>query len=136
MKNNLEYFLEAEKIGNYLLNVDVEEREKKIYTSAMQQLNIQFSNYEQNLWENMMDSRWKMACIDAALALKNPTNNVRRKLFTMLAILETSPNYTSYFLSKKYSFFYLFKIFTVGLRAIVRTIFGLILIKNIQNKCN
>ncbi|MGZ4048082.1 MAG: hypothetical protein ACXVPU_12025 [Bacteroidia bacterium] len=136
MRNNSDYIFEAEQITNYLLSVPVQENEKNNYADAMQKLNIQFSEYENALWESMLKSKWRMASIDAGLALKEPNNNVRRKLFIMLAILEASPNYTSYFLSEKYSFFYMFKLISVGIRAVWRAMIGILIVKNIKRKCN
>lgn len=127
---------EAEQIGNYLLCISIKDPEKNTYAEAMQKLNIQFSKYEQALWNNMLKSKWKMACIDAGLALKEPNNNVRRKLFTMLAILEASPNYTDYFLSRNFSFLYLFKIMGIGIRAVVRAMIGVLIVNSIKRKCN
>jgi hypothetical protein len=100
------------------------------------QLNIPLSEYEQLLWNTMLKSKWKMACIDGGLALQEPGNKVRRKIFTMLAILEASPNYTYYFFSRNFSFFYLFQIGLVSIRSVLRAIIGLIFIKIIKNKCN
>lgn len=127
---------EAEQIGNYLLCIPIQDSEKNTYADAMQKLNISFSKYEQALWDSMLKSKFKMACIDAGLAFKDPNNNVRRKLFTMLAILEASPNYTKYFLSRNFSFFYLFKIGVVGTRSIVRAMIGIVIVNSIKRKCN
>lgn len=135
MKNN-NYSFEAEKIGNYLLPVPIQDSEKKTYVEAMLQLDIKFSDYEQMLWNTMLASKWKMACIDGGLALQEPSNKVRRKIFTMLAILEASPNYTSYFFSRNFSSFYLFKIGLVSSRSVLRAIIGFIFIKIIKKKCN
>ena len=132
-KNN--HILEAEQITNYLLSVPVLESEKNNYLDAMQKLNIQFSEYENALWKSMMKSKGRMASIDAGLALKEPNNQVRRKIFIMLAILEASPNYTSYFLSKNYSFFYIFNLGLVGIRAGWRAMIGVVIVKNIKRKC-
>ena len=136
MESKSDHIFEAERIGNYLLSIPIEDSEKITYAAAMQKLNIQFSNYEQALWNSMLKSKNQMAYIDAALALKEPDNNARRKLFTMLAILEASPNYTSYFLSRSFSIFYLFKIGAVGVRAIFRAIIGMFIINSIKRKCN
>jgi hypothetical protein len=136
MENKSNFIFEAEQISNYLLPVSARDSEKETYADAMQKLDIKFSKYEQALWDNMLKSKWRMACIDAGLALKQPNNNVRRKLFTMLAILEASPNYTSYFLSQNVSFFYVVKLFFVGLRAVLRAIVGLIIVNSIQRKCS
>ena len=132
----MDYIIEAEQITDYLLSIPVMENEKNNYVDAMMQLNIQFTKYENALWKFMLKSKWRMASVDAALALKEPNNNVRRKLFTMLAILEASPNYTSYFLSKNYSRFYLFKLIGVGIRSIGRAMVGVIIVKNIKRKCS
>ncbi len=136
MKNNNNYSFEAEKIGNYLLPVPIQDSEKNTYVEAMLQLEITLSQYEQMLWNTMLESKWKMACIDGGLALLEPGNNVRRKIFTMLAILEASPNYTYYFFSRNFSFFYLFKIGLVSIRSVLRALIGLLFIKIIKNKCN
>ena len=136
MESKMDYIIEAEQITDYLLSIPVMENEKNNYVDAMMQLNIQFTKYENALWKFMLKSKWRMASVDAALALKEPNNNVRRKLFTMLAILEASPNYTSYFLSKNYSRFYLFKLIGVGIRSIWRAMVGVIIVKNIKRKCS
>lgn len=136
MENKSVHIYEAERIGNYLLGIAVSDSEKNTYVDAMKKLNIQFSKYEQALWEKMLKSKSNMACIDAALALKEPNNNTRRKLFTMLAILEASPTYTSYFLSRNFSVFYIFKIGLVGIRAVWRAIIGIIIINTIKRKCS
>ncbi|MCX6297323.1 MAG: hypothetical protein NTX97_14940 [Bacteroidetes bacterium] len=136
MENKSVFIFEAGQIGNYLLGTAIQDPEKNTYAEAMQKLNIQFSDYEQKLWSSMMKGKGRMACIDAALALKDPNNNTRRKIFTMLAILEASPNYTSYFLSRKFSFFYLFKIIVVGMRAVARAVAGMMIVNNIKRKCS
>lgn len=136
MKSNIQFLFEAEQIGKYLLPVSIKDSEKHTYEDAMQKLNIQFSKYEKTLWNSMLKSKWRMACIDGGLALKDPNNKVRRKLFTMLAILEASPNYTAYFLSRNFSFLYLLKLFFIGIRAVLRATIGLIVINNIKRKCN
>ena len=136
MDNKSNSIFEAEQIGNYLLGIAVQDSEKNTYADAMQKLNIQFSNYEQALWNSMISSKSKMAFIDAALALKEPNNNARRKLFTMLAILEASPNYTSYFLSRNFSLFYIVKVGLVGMRAVCRAVIGIFIINSIKRKCS
>jgi hypothetical protein len=127
---------EAEQIGRYLLPTTIQDSEKNTYADAMQKLNISFSKYEQALWNSMLKSKWKMACIDAGLAFKDPNNIARRKLFTMLAILEASPNYTKCFFSRKFSFFYLFIVGFAGIRAIVRAMIGVLIVNSIKRKCN
>ena len=60
MENKSVHIFEAERIGNYLLGINVQDSEKNTYADAMQKLNIQFSKYEQALWEKMIKSKSKM----------------------------------------------------------------------------
>jgi len=132
---NQTYSKEARLITKYLLSTQVKKEEEALYANAMHVLDLKFSNYENALAHQMFQSSFKMSCIDAGLALKDPTNPVRRKIFTMLAILEASPRYTNYFLSKNFSFFYYFILFLVGVRAVFRALLGMLMIKNIQRRC-
>ncbi len=136
MESNSTYLYEAERISDYLLGVRVAESEKNTYAEAMRKLNISFSSYEKTLWSHMLQSKFKMACIDAGLALKEPNNNVRRKIFTMLAIMEASPNHISFFLSREFSFFYIFKIALVGMRAVCRAAIGTLMVNRIRRRCS
>ncbi|WP_025666539.1 hypothetical protein [Aquimarina megaterium] len=136
MKENRDYIVEANRITDYLISAPLKRKEESNYVSAMTQFNLQLTIYEQRLLSNMLKSKWRMACIDGGLAIKDPNNIVRRKIFTMLAILEASPNYTMFFLSQRYSFFYFFRLGMVGFRAVFRALFGVIIITNIRSKCS
>lgn len=136
MKEHKEYALEADRITNYLISALPKDQERMNYISAMNSFDLKLTDYDSMLLSSMLKSKWHMACIDAGLAIKDPKNQVRRKIFTMLAILEASPNYTDYFLSKYFSFFYFIKIGFVGCRSIIRAFVGIVIIKNIKSKCN
>ena len=135
MDKRNQHIKEAAFIGNYLLNTSIRESEKNTYADALEKLNILFSAYEQTLWNEMLTSKRKMRLIDAGLSKQDPSNNARRKIFTMLAILEASPNYTSYFLSKQFSFFYLIKIGFVGIRGLISGMIGVMIVNKIKRKC-
>lgn len=136
MKKHKEYAIEANRITDYLISVELKDQERMNYISAMISFDLTLTDYENMLLSSMLKSKWHMACIDAGLAIKEPNNQVRRKVFTMLAILEASPNYTDYFLSKSFSFFYFIKIGFVGCRSIIRALVGIAIIKKIKSKCN
>ena len=129
------HFKEAELISSYLLNRFPGNREKNIYSQAMHKFDLHFNVYENALWNAMMNSKYHMAYIDAGLAISNPTNIVRRKIYTMLAILEASPDFTDYFLSKKFSSLYLINILITGVKAGMKAAAGLLFIKLIAIKC-
>ncbi|WP_010182801.1 hypothetical protein [Aquimarina agarilytica] len=129
------YSREAELFTAYLVSSPLNEREKKLYNKAMIHFDLKLSNFEKELLKKMMKSNINMATVDAGLAILKPSSLVRRKLFTMLAILEASPNYTSHFFSKEYSWSYYFKLLYVGVRAVCRTIAGVFIVKKIERKC-
>ncbi len=135
MKDPRNYKIEANRISAYLVSEPLLDKEYDLYCQAMEYFDLELSNYEQMLLSSMLTSTWKMACIDAGLALKDPGNVIRRKIFTMLSILEASPNYTSYFLSRKFHFLYFVKIAFVGCRSVGRALIGILIIKNIKSKC-
>ena len=129
------YSREAELFTAYLVSSPLKEREKKLYNKAMIHFDLKLSNFEKELLKRMMKSNTNMAIIDAGLAILKPSSLVRRKLFTMLAILEASSNYTSEFFSKEYSFSYYFKLLFIGVRAVFRTMVGVFIVKKIERKC-
>ena len=123
------YFQEAEILSLYLIRQSPSEKEKILYAGAMQKLNICLSSYEEKQWHFLMKNNWALPFADAALAVKDSSSSIRRKIFLMLAILEASPNHIEYFLPKKHSAFYLIQLFFVGIRAITRRMFGFLLLK-------
>ncbi len=129
------YSMEAEVFTAYLISSSLREREKKLYNKAMAHLDLKLSNFDKEILKRMMKSKTNMATIDAGLALIKPTSLVRRKLFTMLAILEASPNYTSYFIPQEYNFSYYFKLAFTSFRAVFRAVVGFFLVKKIERKC-
>lgn len=129
------YFYEAEQICNYLLSHPIKESEKTTYAEAMKILDIQLSPSEEKIWNIMLKSKQNMACIDAAFAIQDSNNNVRRKLYTMLAILETSPHYTAYFLPLKFNGLGYIKIIGIVIRSVFRLIVGMCMLKIVSLKC-
>jgi hypothetical protein len=66
--------------------------------------------------------------LDSALALSNSESLLRQKLLLMSAILETRPQYAALFLPKQRSFFYLFYVGFVGVRAVAKAVAGKVLL--------
>lgn len=122
------YLKEAEIITRYLLKESPGENEKKLYSKAMEELKIELSEEEKRTWDFMIKYPFSFGPLDSALAIKMPEGNIRKKVFVMLAILETSKSFTPYFLSKKYSFFDTAGLIFTGIRSLFRLLAGLILI--------
>lgn len=123
-----DYKKETARLGKYLIGKIPTEKESSLYSEAMNRLNIVLDKKEENLWSFMMKNSWSIGCVDGALALKNPDSLIRKKIFVMLAILETSTENTKYFLPMNFGGLYFMKIVFAGVRSIFRAMVGIILI--------
>ena len=126
---DVNYFQEAEILSFYLIRQPPSEKEKLLYANAMQKLNVRLSSSEEKQWRFLMKNIWALPFADAALAVKDSSSSIRRKIFLMLAILEASPNHVECFLPKKHSAFHLILLFFVGIRSMTRRMFGFLLLK-------
>jgi hypothetical protein len=71
---------------------------------------------------------WLIGCIDGGLVILKPDSEVRRRLFTMLAILESSPEYTDYFLPRQQKPYYILFVGWAGLRGIAKALAGIVIL--------
>lgn len=67
-----------------------------LYRSAASSL-VEICGRADPLVEFSLRYTWSLGCIDAALALTAPDAPLRRRLFTMFAILETQPQFADEF---------------------------------------
>jgi len=124
-----DYHHEADRIALYLVGEHAGQREKRIYAEAMEKLRLCPNASETALWDSMLASTRRMAWADAGLALLRPDNKLRQKLFIMLAILETSPDYARYFLSRPVPPRLHLSLVGAGIRSVFRGIAGVIMVK-------
>ena len=96
---------------------------------------VAFSENEMALWLKMTKSTWTMRSVDAYLALHDPYNNVRQKLYLALALAETRPELAHLFLPRKFSISDYFSLMGQGFRAVVACINGFFIVKPTMGKC-
>jgi hypothetical protein len=72
---------------------------------------------------------WSIPFVDAGLALTKRNSGVRKKLLLMSAILEATPQYYSYFLSKNESPLYVFYITFILAKSFFKALVGIALLK-------
>ena len=92
-------------------------------------LDASLGGKELKTWKKMLKSRCFMSIIDGGLAFVNPGSNIRKRIFIMLSILETSTNHTEKFFAVKRNFFYLFSIGFSLTVAAFKAFIGIILLK-------
>jgi hypothetical protein len=120
---------EAKIFCRYLLNKKADEHAISLYCEAIQKTNIQLTEKDQRILRFILNVPFCIGFIDAAQALSYKDSPVRKRLFVMLAVLETIPEYYSCFASKQRSLWFLFVIAAHGFRAVYRYCFGIVLIK-------
>lgn len=120
---------EGRLIANYLLQMTPSFDVLVRYARATNASSFQLTQDEQRLWKIVERFPSTLRMIDGALAIISPHSNIRRKIYTMLAILEASPEYCEYFLPKPLTPLRFLGMIGVGLRAGLATIFGLIFLK-------
>jgi hypothetical protein len=118
---------EAIVFTQYLIGEEADSQSIKLYNKAQQKLNITLTSKEAKRLNFILKHNFVIGMIDGALALQNAESGIRKKIYTMFAILESNPKYAKYFLPKedKNSILH---IVGYSIRAVFNTLSGLILL--------
>jgi hypothetical protein len=106
---------EPQKLSDFLIGETCSEDIAKRYSEALVAKDAVLTDSEMIIWKRMMSSKFYLRLIDSGLAVVNPQSSLRRRIFIMLCLLETTPEYTSYFLPQPRSIFY---IISLGFRLV------------------
>ncbi len=126
--NELLWKKEAAVFSRYLIGKNANEQCINLYIEAQQKLAIPITPREQQKLNFILRFPLFVGCIDGALAIVNPEHPIRKKVYVMFSVLESSPDFHTSFLPQQRSSTYLFKILWTGTRAVFNTLFGFILL--------
>ena len=115
---------ECDVLVHYLFGIPPTPRARASYYRALQNMPITFSDKQQSLWESCLKKNWLLAYVDAYLGFTQPTHPIRQKIFIMLAVLETQPEFSSFFLPKRGSFFDFVVVMAKGIHAVMKIFIG------------
>ncbi len=121
-----ELLKEARVFGLYLLKQQPDIGSQELYAKALQSSPADKTD---NALRFAINHPWSITFLDSGLALISPQAELRRRIYIMFAILEASPKYCDFFLSKKRSLAYPLFIIYVGLRSMFKALVGILLIK-------
>jgi len=119
---------EAYILSSYLTNRQPTPEVLMLYDQALRKLPVDSNSKEIKLWEFCIKHTWALKFVDAALGFTDPYHPVRKRIFIMLAILETQPAYNDCFLPQKRSFLYIFYVLFYMVNAVVKTVIGKVLL--------
>ncbi|HUR11454.1 MAG TPA: hypothetical protein VM012_08795 [Flavitalea sp.] len=115
---------EACVLSRYLGRKNPDAQSTRLYVDAVEKIAIPLSGDQKRIWEKCLSHSWLLPSIDAALAWNEPYNPIRNRIFIMLSILETRPDFTHLFLPVRRSPFYLFSITGRLIAAFMKLIIG------------
>lgn len=98
-----------------------------LYNKAVRQ-GDKLSSRDERLLRFILRHPRLLPSIDAGLALIHPHSEIRRRLYVLFAILESTPIYADYFLPINRNVFYILIAAGIGIRAIWRAIIGVVII--------
>ncbi|MBC8147943.1 MAG: hypothetical protein H8E98_08185 [Bacteroidetes bacterium] len=122
---------QAEIYCKYLIGKKPNSKTISLFEDAMKKLDFQANKKDKKIENFACKFPFLLPTIDGGLALIRKNSIVRKKAFTMLAILETIPEYSDKFLSKKRSIWYNTVIVFIVFISFLRGVFGVVLVKMI-----
>lgn len=122
------YTEEAHVFSAYLLKQEVSEEILLRYSDACKKLNLTGNTSEEKTIKTIIRNPGLLPFADAALAFGNGKHLLRRKLFIMLAILETCPEFYSHFNTQEKSSGKWLAFFFRGCSAVFKMVIGKIIL--------
>ena len=120
---------EAQVLSKYLIGESCSDDTVRHYAEAVNKLNAILNESEQKTWNQMLGSSFYLKLVDSGLAIVNPQSPLRKRIFIMLTLLESSPDHVKYFLPQDRSIWYLIPLgFRAGLSALY-LILGVMLVR-------
>lgn len=94
------------------------------YAEACVKLNLSGVEEEDKYLQKILRRPFLLPFVDAALSMRSKKTLLRKKMLVMLAILETTPDYYTFFSSKNFSLFRWAMIFFRGIWAAIKYVIG------------
>ena len=127
-----ELALEANIFSKYLLHKKPSKAAVELYIKAMQANPGKLDEGEAKLLKFSLKHAWLLSCIDGGLVFVKPHSEVRRRIYTMLSILETTPDFAQDFLPTQRSWSYAFVVGWAGVRGVARAAVGVFIVKAVS----
>jgi len=124
--NEAQLIKEAKVFTHYLIGEDADNLTINLYTKAHNKLDVHLTEEENKQLDFILRHPGTIGMVDGALALKNPENSLRKKIYILFAILESNPKYTKYFMPTNKTT--LFSVIFSGIKAACNALMGFILL--------
>jgi hypothetical protein len=118
---------QAQVFTRYLIGEEADELSIRLYIQAHKKLPITLSAKEEKRLNFLIGNPTFIGMADGALALTNQESGIRKKLYVLFSILESSPAFAKHFLPKTNNTPIL-SIIGSGIRALWNALTGMILL--------
>lgn len=119
---------EARIFGKYLIGEEINKRAVTLYLDAHRKVNFDLDEKDRLLLDLILKRRFPAGYVDGGLALLRKRSNLRKKIYYLLAILETMPEYAEHFMDvKKTPLQSAVEIIWFGARGVFRACVGVVL---------
>ncbi|RYX79366.1 hypothetical protein EON76_01430 [bacterium] len=126
------YRAQAKIFAQYLVNSPADKPTIDRFTLNCQEFEAQMDTRDARLLELVLKYPWLVGYIDAGLGLVKPHSELRRRIYIMFALLESSPDHWRYFLPVQRSRWYIFVIMFTGFKSVLTTLLGIIIVKAVK----
>ena len=123
---------ECRMIVRYLIRTEPTAQLCNAYHTALTKTQFEFGDDEKKIWLICMRHPWMLKYIDAYLAYKRPYHSVRQRIYLVLGLLETQPEYSKYFLPATSSLARLPVVFLRLINAYLKIIVGQMLVSKYE----
>lgn len=120
---------QADVFSQYLIGRVASPKLRSLYIESIKSSGGEVSPKDTKLINLATNQPWLLGLLDGGLALVQPNSELRRRLYIMFAILEASTEHHDKFLPQKHSPFYFILIGLVGIRSVLKAVFGVVLVK-------
>ncbi len=120
---------EAEILSQYLIGADCTQEIADDFSKAVAELNISLTERQTKLYKQMLGSQFLLRAVDGGLVFIHPHSNIRKRIFTMLTLLEASKHYTAKFLPVERSPLYFIQIAFDVAWGFATAVLGILVIK-------
>ncbi len=120
---------EGKIFGRYLLSDYPDNHSLELYCLANDKLKLFLTEKEKRAVQYMCNHQWSVGYIDSYLAFSDKYGAIRRKIHLFFSIIESSPEYSSKFETKKTNFLYPIVLLFILVLSLLRALFGALLYK-------
>lgn len=120
---------EAQRLSKYLTGRRCSMEDAADYFKAVKTHGAILDATQKRLWRLMMRSSFVLRIVDAAFVFTSPASVIRKRIFIMFCVLETSSQFSDIFLPVNRPRIYMLTVALRAFRAVLACVAGVVFVK-------